>query len=421
MIETVSVLPGITLRCFPDNRFKQGCLSVQLIRPMTGEEAALNALIPAVLLRGCESAPDLRDITLRLDDLYGASVGALVRRVGDYQTTGLHCSFISDRYAMSGDKILEPMIDFLGQLLFRPVLEKGVFRADYVESEKKNLISTIESQLNDKRAYASAQLMKHMCGNDSFGIPRLGEPEKVREITAESAYRHYRTLLEESRIDIFYVGQAPAEMIADKFRALFSRIDGRYVNLPPQTPFSGGGEKEHIETMDVSQGKLAMGFVTPITIRDPEFAAMQVCNMIFGGGMTGKLFMNVRERLSLCYDIGSGYHGSKGIVAVSAGIDCSKKDIVQSEILVQLDACRQGNISPEELNAAKQALISGLQGIHDTPGSIESYYATAALSGIGMNPEQYIEKIQAVTAEQAANAAQSLHLNTVYFLKGVAQ
>lgn len=421
MIETVSVLPGITLRCFPDNRFKQGCLSVQLIRPMTGEEAALNALIPAVLLRGCESAPDLRDITLRLDDLYGASVGALVRRVGDYQTTGLHCSFISDRYAMSGDKILEPMIDFLGELLLQPVLQKGIFRRDYVESEKKNLIATIESQLNDKRAYASAQLMKHMCGNDSFGIPRLGEPEKVKEITPESAYRHYRTLLQESRIDVFYVGQAPAEVIADKFRALFSSVDRRYVNLPPQTPFSGSSETEHIETMDVSQGKLAMGFVTPITTRDPEFAAMQVCNMIFGGGMTGKLFMNVRERMSLCYDIGSGYHGSKGIVAVSAGIDCSKKDIVQTEILSQLEACKQGDITPEELNAAKQALLSGLQGIHDTPGSIESYYATAALSGIGMNPEQYMEKVQAVTAEQTAKAAQSLQLNTVYFLKGVSQ
>ena len=97
MIQTFELMPGITLRCFPDDRFKQSALSVQFLRPMCREEAALNALLPAVLLRGCESCPDLRDITLRLDDLYGASVGALVRRVGDYQTTGLHCGFIDDR------------------------------------------------------------------------------------------------------------------------------------------------------------------------------------------------------------------------------------------------------------------------------------------------------------------------------------
>ena len=97
MIETVEILPGVTLRCYTDSRFKQGCLSFQLVRPMVAEEAALNALLPAVLLRGCRKYPDMRAITGRLDELYGASVGALVRRVGDYQTTGLHCGFMEDR------------------------------------------------------------------------------------------------------------------------------------------------------------------------------------------------------------------------------------------------------------------------------------------------------------------------------------
>lgn len=419
MIETISLLPGITLRCFPDSRFKQGCLILQIIRPMCQEEAALNALIPAVLLRGCVNTPDLRDITLRLDDLYGASVGALVRRVGDYQTTGLYCGFISDRYAMEGDAILSPMIDFLGELLLQPVLEKGRFRSDYVESEKKNLIATIESQLNDKRAYASSQLMKHMCAKDSFGIPRLGTAEAVKKITPAAAYKHYQKILRQSRIDLFYVGEAPALTVAAKLQSLFSSLDRDYVNLPAQVPFLCKPVGELTETLDVSQGKLAMGFASPITIRDSEFVAMQVCNAVFGGGMTSKLFMNIREKMSLCYDIGSGYHGSKGIVIVSAGIDCAKKDIVQKEILSQLDACRSNSITNEELNAAKQALISSLSTTHDTPGSIENYYATAVLSGLALSPAEYIAQVEQVTAEQVSAAAQRLTLNAVYFLKGV--
>ena len=143
MLKTITLLPGVILRCFTDNRFKQGCLSVQLVRPMCREEAALNALLPAVLLRGTVSAPDLRDITLRLDDLYGASIGALVRRIGDLQTTGLYCGFIDDRFALSGDRVLEPMVHFLRELLFDPLLEDGVFAPDYVEGEKVNLISTM--------------------------------------------------------------------------------------------------------------------------------------------------------------------------------------------------------------------------------------------------------------------------------------
>lgn len=419
MIQTITIQPGITLRCFPDTRFKHGCLSLQMLRPMRREEAAYNALIPAVLLRGCVTAPDLRDITLRLDDLYGASVGALVRRVGDYQTTGLHCSFISDRYAMDGDQILEPMVEFLGQLLLQPVLENGVFRSDYVESEKKNLIATIESQRNDKRAYASAQMLKLMCAGDTFGIPRLGEVEQVRSITAADAYAHYRRLLRESPIELFYVGQAAPETVADLLRPLFTGLERACADLPKQTPFRGAPNGEHTETMEVAQGKLAMGFTTPVSIRDPEFVAMQVCNTVFGGGMTGKLFMNVREKMSLCYDIGSGYHGSKGIVTVSAGIDCDKMAVVRDAVLEQLESCCQGKFTEEELTAAKQSVIHSLRGVHDSPGAIENYYATGALSGLGMTPEEYICRVQQVTAEQVAQAANSLELNTVYFLKGV--
>ena len=418
MIQTIEILPGVTLRCFPDTRFKQGCLSLQFIRPMGREEAALNALIPAVLLRGTEKSPDMRDIILRLDDLYGGAVGVSVRRVGDYQTTGLQCSFIEDKYALEGDSVLAPMIDFLGELLFRPVLENGVFRKDYVESEKKNLIATIESQLNDKRAYASAQMYKQMCREDSYGIPRLGEAEQVAAITPESAYEHYRKVLRESPVEIFYVGSAAPEQVKDLLTPALKALDRNYVNLPAQTPFKDGGKSRHTEIMDVAQGKLCMGFVTPITIRDPRFATMQVLNSIYGSGMISKLFMQIREKLSLCYDISSGYYGSKGILTVTAGIDFDKEEQVCQEVMTQLQACVGGEIFNQELEAAKQSLISSLRGTHDSPGAIEGYYATAALSGLNMTTEEYMAAVEQVTKEQVAQAAATLELHTVYFLRG---
>lgn len=419
MIKTISLLPGVTLRCFQDNRFKQGHLSVQFIRPMDAQEAALNALIPAVLLRGCKKTPDMRAITLRLDDLYGASLGPSLRRIGDYHAVGLSCGFIADRFAMEGDHIVQPMTEFLGELLLEPVLENGVFNKEYVESEKKNLISTIAAQRNDKRAYAASQLLKNMCREDSFGIPRLGEIEEVKKITPQSAYRHYQRILTESRADIFYVGDADPEQVAALVKPVFEKIERNYVNLPGQTPFHPCGGGELTETMEVAQGKLCMGFSTQITLTHGEFAAMQVCNTLFGGGMTSKLFMNVREKMSLCYDISSAYYGSKGIVTVSAGIDCSQEQVVRREILSQLDAICQGEVCAEELNAAKQSLISGLRGIHDTPGAIENYYATAAVSGLGLTPAEYIRAVEQVELSQVCHAAKTLKLDTVYFLKGV--
>jgi len=419
MIQSISLLPGITLQCFPDSRFKQGCLSVQLLRPMAGEEAALNALLPAVLLRGTVRDPDLRCITQHLDDLYGAAVSTVVRRVGDYQTTGLYCSFIDDRFAFSSDRVLEPMIQFLGELLLQPLTVDGCFHPEFVESEKRNLIAAIHARRNDKRLYASDRLMALMCKADSFGIPRLGDAENVARITPKILWDHYLRLLRESPIALFYVGSAAPETVANALKAVFTPLQRQVLPLPSQSSFRDGGDVREEERMEVSQGKLAMGFVTPITLRHPEFVAMQVCNTVLGAGMTSKLFMNIREKNSLCYDIGSGYHGSKGIVAVSAGIDFDKKDAVCRQVEAQLADCAAGNISDAELSAAEEALLSSLRGTHDSPGAIEGYYATAALSGMSMTPAQYMDAVAAVSREDVARAAQTLRLHSVYFLRGV--
>ena len=418
MIEQRELLPGVTLRMFRDSRFKQGCLSFQLVRQMNREESALNALLPAVLLRGTENHPDLRTITQHLDELYGASVSPLVRRVGDYQTVGVYCGFMDDRFALEDDRVLAPMMAFLEEILLHPVLEDGVFHKGIVESEKKNLISTIESQLNDKRAYAMAQLLKTMCQADAFGLPRLGEPEDVAAIEAGALYAHYRKLLRESPIEVFYVGSAEGDYVASLLTPWLSKLDRDLITLPAQSAFQMCDGSHVEQTMEVSQGKLCMGFTTPITNRDKEFPAMQLMNTIFGAGMTSKLFMNVRERLSLCYSVGSGYYGTKGIVTVSAGIDFDKEQLTREEILRQLDACKQGDVTEAELNAAKEAILSSLRATHDSPGAIEGYYATAALSGMKLTPAQYMQAVEAVTLSQVVAAAGTVQLHTTYFLKG---
>lgn len=418
MIRTIELLPEVTLRCFLDTRFKQEGLSIQLARPMDAREAAMNALLPAVLLRGSRTAPDLRAITQRLDDLYGAALGSQLRRIGDYQTTGLSCSFIKDAYALEGDRVFAPMVAFLEELMFQPKLENGVFCPEFVESEKRNLLSAIAAQRNDKRAYAHDRMLRRMCKGDSFGIPRFGEKERVEEIAPEALYAHYRKILAESPVQLFYVGGAAPEALAELLQPVFARLDRNPASLPPQTAFHDCGGSRETEEMDVAQGKLCMGFATPVTLRGAGFVPTQIFNTVFGGGMISKLFMKIREELSLCYDISSSYHGSKGILTVSAGIDNDMDGVVEQEILRQLTACQNGEITREELEAGKQTLLSQLKSTHDSPGAIEGYYATAALSGLNMTPERYIREVEKTTVADVMEAARQVRLHTVYFLRG---
>ena len=420
MIETISLLPGVTLRCCRDLRFKQGLLTLQFVRPLTAGEAAYNALLPNVLLRGTRRHPDLRSITQHLDTLYGAAVGAISRRVGDYQTTGISCGFMEDRFALPGDRVLAPMLDFLEELLLDLLQEDGGFRVDFVESEKKNLIATIEAQRNDKRVYAMDQMLRKLCAKDSYAIPKLGEPEQVAAITPQALLDHYKTILRSAPVEIFYVGSADPELIGSRMKALFGKVSREVLPLPPQSGFQGGDTGDVTETMDITQGKLCLGFTTPITNRDPEFPAMQVLNTLFGAGMTSKLFQNVREKLSLCYSIGSSYYGSKGIVAVSAGVDFDKEPMACQEILRQLDACRQGQITQAELDCAREALFSSLRATHDSPGAIESYYATTAISGMALTVPEYLQALEQVTVADVTAAAKTVELRVSYFLRGEA-
>lgn len=418
MISKIQIYPGVTLHCCQDRRFKQNTLSVQFCRPLKDEEAALSALLPAVLLRGCEKYPDMRAITLQLDDLYGAGMSSIVRITGNYHIVGIGCNFIEDRFAMSGDQVLAPLTAFLYEILRKPYTEQGVFSREYVESERKNLLAAIDSRKNDKRTYATDRMMELLCGNDPFSVPRLGRRACVEAVTAEKLWQHYEKVLKESPVELFYVGSRKPAEVAELVKPLFAGLDRQVIALPPQTLLDAAAPCDRQEEMEVSQGRLSMGFVSPVSVDHELFFAVQVFMLLYGGS-TGKLFNVIREKLSLCYDIGAIYYKTKGIMTVHAGIDFDKKEQVRQEVSRLLQACCEGDFTEAELTAAKQGLIAGLQSSQDSPGAIESYYVNGLLMGKSIEPAEHIRAVEAVTAQQVRQAAALFKCNTVYFLKGV--
>ena len=422
MIQTIQLTPGVVLRHYPDKRFKTAVLSIQFQRPLCREEAALNALLSSVLLRGTAKNPDMRAITARLDGLYGASISPLMRRIGDRQTIGLFLSCLEDRFALPGDRVLAPCLDMVQEILLEPKLIDGIFDPEFVESEKKNLIADIEAELNDKRAYAATRMIRAMCDGDSFALSLRGEKADVEAITAQSLFDHYQKVLKTSPVELLFVGSADAEEVARELMPLAQAIAAAPMALPAQTALNlTAAPLEFSETMDVNQGKLSMGFTTPITNQHPDFAAMQVFNALYGAGMTSKLFMNVREKLSLCYYAGSGYYGSKGIVTVSSGIETDNYAVAKAEILRQLSLTSAGEITEAELAAAKTGIISGLRSVPDSPGALENFYGTAYIADMRYDLESYIRAVEAVTAADVARCARTLQLHTVFFLKGEAK
>ena len=257
--------------------------------------------------------------------------------------------------------------------------------------------------------------VKRRRDNEAVKISESME-DLFEKITNQTLFRYYQELLSTAHLELFYCGSADYERVKGALsRALAPLMRGRVVPpviaekcSAPETP------REITERMDVTQGKLSMGW----RVGTNDASAMMLANLIFGGYSNSKLFLNVREKLSLCYYASSSYHRSKGIVTVSSGIEHGDVETAKREILAQLEAVQRGEFEPWEIEGARSCLIASLESRGDSAGRMEENALGQAATGIRETADELIAALRGVTEERIAAAAQSLTLDTVYFLTG---
>ncbi len=414
--------PGVGRRGGTHNKLKRA--SVPPPRGPRGprETAGANALIPEVLRQGTVDHPDMESLSAALDELYGGAVEPVVRKKGETQCVGFAASFLDDAYTLEGEKILEPAAALLGELLLKPCTEKGVFRTDYTAGERANLIDRIRAQINDKRTYATQRLVREMCRYEAFGVDKLGDEESVSAITPESLWQRYQELLHTAQVEVYYCGSAGPDRVAEALRSALAGLPVNGGRLDPDCDVRVSAGPEPIlaeEAMDVTQGKLALGFRTGgQTCWEEDFPALYLAVAVFGGTTLSKLFMNVREKLSLCYYASATLEKMKGLVLVSSGIEFDKYQTARDEILAQLEAVKRGEIEDWELEGSRRTLIGACLSTLDDQGRQEEFWLGQAAAGLEYGPEELAARLEGVTREEVAAAARKLELDTIYFLKG---
>ena len=421
-VKRTELFPGVWLRTVHTDKFKSAYLSLTLLAPLEEETASLNALLPRVLRRGTQSHPDMESMSAALDELYGGAVEPVVRKKGEAQCVGFLASFLDDAYALNGEDILSGAAELLGELLLRPLTRNGAFDPDYVAGERANLIDELRGQINDKRLYATRRLTRLMCRGEGFGVDKLGDEGRAAAITPESLWEQYQKLLRRARIEVYYCGSAAPERVERVMAQALAALPVNEEREEPECEVRIHAEPEPRvieETMEVSQGKLAMGWRTGgITVWEEECPALAMCSAVFGGTSMSKLFMNVRERLSLCYYASSALEKLKGLMIVSSGIEFKNYETAKKEILAQLEDVKAGKITDDELEGARRILINSHLSLEDDQGRLEEFWLGQAVAGTEREPKELAARLETVTREQVAAAARKLELDTVYFLKG---
>lgn len=423
-METVrlEILPGVWFTALESGKFKTGCLSINLLTQLDRDTASQNALIPYVLRRGSRYHTDMRSLALELDGLYGSCIEPVVRKIGEIQCIGFLASFADDRYLPDGSGVFESVANLCGELLLTPCTKGGLLLPDYVESEKEKLLDSIRGRLNDKRSWALQRLTEQMCCYEAFAVSRLGTEDTAENIHYQKLTKHYRNLIMSSPVEIFYCGSLGADTVADRLSDALSGMPRGEIDYEIGTDIRMNsveeGVREFSDELAVTQGKLVMGYRLGDCMDDPDIAAMHVFNAVFGGCVTSKLFMNVRERLSLCYYASSLIDLHKGLMIVSSGVDFDKFDAARAEISAQLEAIRRGEVSDGELKAAKQSVASELRSISDSQYSLEGFYLSNTLDGLEFEPEELAAAVECVEFDAIVDIANSIVPDAVYCLRG---
>ncbi len=412
----------MTLYARQTDRFKVGMLSLSMAKQTSADLAGPTSLLFSTLKRGTERYPSLGRINERLDELYASSLATRNSRLGDRQVVGFATECLDSRYLDAPQEdILDGCVEMMAQMLMHPLTdERGLLLERLVESEKINLSDAIRAQHNNPRLWAALRLNAIMCKNEPCGIPLHGSVGQIMSMSRESLQECHRRWLKDSEMIFFYVGPADPEQVCTILRHRFAEFaPGSLAALPPTTVIRRADAAQQIEEeMAVSQGRLHLGFRTGVTVKDPDYYAMAVANEIYGASPVSKLFMEVREKKSLCYSIGASYDLYKGMMKVSCGIDPDARDIAYEEIMRQWKKMGQGEITDEELAAAKHSLDNSYRTIEDNPHAIEGFYYGRLLEGVDMTVEDCRRYFASVTREQVARVAAGVSLDTVYFLKG---
>ena len=409
---------GVHMTQIRDPRFKTNRLSFNFILPLEAKTVSANAILPFLIRKGYRGCSDYIELNRKLNSLYGANLYTDVLKSGDFQILNVSISSIDDAFSLENEPVSAQAADILCSLVSEPVfLEEGFDLAQF-ELEKQLLIDSIEAELNEKTSYAVKRMIEHMCADEPYGIHKYGTIDSIRELTLSDAEAAYRDVLKKARVEVYSVGCGDVNGVADRIRMLFDSIERKPITSVDSMRILSADKVDTVEECyNVNQAKLVMGFRTASDTSE-EINAARMMSMLFGGTPRSKLFLNVREKLSLCYYCSSRFERNKAVMYVNSGVEFENVDKAKEEILRQLDEIKAGHFTEEELAETKLMVVDSFKTVNDSPSSMEVWYLSQLFSGTCNTPEEEAACLEKITAEELSEAAKRVTLDTVYVLRG---
>ena len=415
-LKTLEIGKNVKLTLIPESKFKTNLISVYIQRKLDRNEVTKNALLPGILKSGCNKYKTLGQLTDREEELYGSYLHAGASKRGESQVLGFSILSVNEKYL--DEKILGQCIEFLNEIINNPLVIDGGFNEEYLNIEKEILKDSIMSIINDKGNYAMKRTNEIMFEGEPYSINGKGYIEDLDTIDRVGLYEHYKEVLKTSPIEIMIEGEFEETEVVELIKEKFQFDRGNIIDIPKEEYYKEVDKvKEVKETMDIAQGKLVMGYRCNVDYLDEEkYYSLLLGSRILGGGADSKLFINLREKESLCYTIYSTIQKSKSTMMVCSGIEAQNYEKTVNLVKEQVQKLKDGDITESEISNAKIAFINSLNSLNDEIGRISDFYFSQSISKNKSDLDQIKNMINKSTKEDIVEAVKNIELDTIYFL-----
>ncbi len=410
---------GVDLHTIKTSKFKTNLIAVMLTNKITKENATKNALLSLILRRGTANIKTQDEISKKLENMYGANFDCGIDKIGDNQVLKFYLESLNNEYLPVEEDNLKESIEILLDIVCNPLVEENKFKQEYFEAEKEKLKQIIEAKKDNKGMYAFNRCIEKMYKNSPYGIYKFGNIEELEKITNEELYKYYMEFIQKCKIDIYISGKISEE--AKKYIVNNNNI----LKLKERKPEYIENSLENItevkekvieESAEITQGKLVIGMNVETNGENSKNIAL-IYNAILGGTATSKLFQNVREKASLAYTASSNYIRQKNSIFIRCGIEIENYEKALKIIKEQIEDMKQGNFTEEELENTKQYIISAIEAIEDEQDTQIAYSFSHEISKTSDSINEYKKGVELVTKQQVIDLANTIKINTIYFLK----
>ena len=344
------------LNMLQTKKFKTTRIQITFANDLKKDTATKRALLPYLLRSVSKKFPSRDLVSTHLDEMYSANFGVGVKKIGLTQIVVFDLSIINDKYALDNESLFDEGLDFINEILFNPLFIETIFK-----EEKRLLEEYFVSIYANKMRYSIKKMFENMFKNDPFNVQALGDEESLHKLILEDIKEAYNDMLTYDLININVIGDISfdeiANKISNKFHFTNKSLKLRLIDdskKPFRDPF------ELIESQEVNQAKLAIGYQFPVYYKTDNYYKAIVFNTLIGSSSESLLFKTIREKLSLVYFISSGYDHYKGVFTIYSGINQNDYTKVITEIDKTIENIKTLNYDDKALVIAKKTIVNSL-------------------------------------------------------------